>query len=89
MRIKYLKLRGVAHLLSLECVHCSKRNLLLYFIYKNGEREDIYNWLQVSLLNTNYKIITKVLAAVGKKKKKNWKKYIKCKPFAARYDKIQ
>ena len=33
MRIYYPKLRSMAHLLSLEFVHCSERNLFLYFYY--------------------------------------------------------
>ena len=35
---------------------------MLTLLYKKGEREDISNWRPISLLNVDYKIITKILA---------------------------
>ena len=35
---------------------------MLTLLYKKGEREDISNWRPISLLNVDYKIITKFLA---------------------------
>ena len=40
----------------------SQCKAILTLLYKKGEREDIGNWRPISLLNTDYKIITKVLA---------------------------
>ena len=40
----------------------SQYNAVLTLLYKKGEREDIRNWRPISLLNVDYKIITKILA---------------------------
>ena len=40
----------------------SQNRAILTLLYKKGEREDISNWRPISLLNADYKIITKVLA---------------------------
>ena len=40
----------------------SQYNAVLTLLYKKGEREDIKNWHPISLLNVDYKIITKLLA---------------------------
>ena len=40
----------------------SQCKAILTLLYKKGEREDIGNWRPISLLSTDYKIITKVLA---------------------------
>ena len=40
----------------------SQYNAILTLLYKKGEREDIRNWRPISLLNVDYKIVTKVLA---------------------------
>ena len=38
---------------------CVNLNTLLF---KKGEREDIWNWRLITLLNVDYKIISKILA---------------------------
>ena len=45
----------------------SQYNAILTLLYKKGEREDIRNWRPISLLNVDYKIITKILAERLKK----------------------
>ena len=40
----------------------SQQRAMLTLLYKKGEREDITNWRPISLLNVDYKIITKILA---------------------------
>ena len=40
----------------------SQERAMLTLLYKKGEREDISNWRPISLLNVDYKIITKILA---------------------------
>jgi hypothetical protein len=35
---------------------------VLTLLHKNGEREDIRNWRPLTLLNSDYKLITKILA---------------------------
>jgi hypothetical protein len=35
---------------------------VLTLLYKSGEREDIRNWRPLTLLNSDYKIIAKILA---------------------------
>ena len=77
---------------------------ILTLLYKKGEREDISNWRPISLLNTDYKIITKVLAERLKVKvflpkiihpdQKGFVSgrntlYIRCQSPAARYDNLQ
>ena len=39
----------------------TQRQAVLICIYKNGDRNDISNWRPISLLNTDYKLITKTL----------------------------
>ena len=36
-------------------------------LYKKGQREDIRNWRPISLLNTDYKVLSKILAERLKK----------------------
>ena len=45
----------------------SQYNAVLTLLYKKGERYDIRNWRPISLLNVDYKIITKILAERLKK----------------------
>ena len=40
----------------------SQQRAMLTLLYKKGEREDISNWRPISLLNVDYKIVTKILA---------------------------
>ena len=40
----------------------SMRQAVITCVYKTGKREDITNWRPISLLNYDYKILTKVLA---------------------------
>ena len=40
----------------------SQNRAMLTLLYKKGERADISNWRPISLLNVDYKIITKLLA---------------------------
>ena len=40
----------------------SQYRAMLTLLYKKGESEDISNWRPISLLNSDYKIITKILA---------------------------
>ena len=35
---------------------------MINLMYKNGERENIKNWRPITLLNTDYKICSKILA---------------------------
>ena len=37
-------------------------NAIITLLYKKGNREDISNWRPISVLNTDYNIITKILA---------------------------
>ena len=37
----------------------TKYQATIYLLYKKGVREDIKNWRPISLLNNDYKIITK------------------------------
>jgi hypothetical protein len=40
---------------------------IITFLFKKGEREDIRNWRPITLLNVDYKIISKILAERLKK----------------------
>ena len=40
----------------------SQYNAIITLRYKKGNREEITNWRPISLLNNDYKIITKILA---------------------------
>ena len=40
----------------------SQQKAMQTLLYKKGEREGISNWRPISLLNVNYKIVTKILA---------------------------
>lgn len=74
----------------------SQYNAVLTLLYKKGEREDIKNWRPISLLNVDYKIITKILAERIKqvlpsiihsdqKRFCPWSKYFRSKQIIARY----
>ena len=47
--------------LNRKLLNSTQRQALLTCIYKNGDRKDIANWRPISLLNTDYKLITKTL----------------------------
>ena len=59
--------RVVQHIFAANTLSPSQYNAILTLLYKKGEREDIRNWRPISLLNTDYKIITKILAERLKK----------------------
>ena len=40
---------------------------MITLLFKKGEREDIWNWRPITLLNVDYKIISKILAERLKK----------------------
>ena len=35
---------------------------MISLLYKKGDREELSNWRPISLLNTDYKLVTKILA---------------------------
>ena len=41
----------------------SQSEAIITLLYKNGERDDIKNWRPISLLNLDYKILTKCIAS--------------------------
>ena len=47
--------------LNRKCLTDTQREALICCIYKKGDRVDIRNWRPISLLNINYKIITKTI----------------------------
>ena len=40
----------------------SQYNAMISLLYKKGNREELSNWRPISLLNTDYKLVTKILA---------------------------
>ena len=50
------------HIFASNTLSNSQYNAILTLLYKKGEREDIRNWRPISLLNADYKIITKIMA---------------------------
>ena len=65
--IRYEFTRVIQHIFTANTLSPSQYNAILTLLYKKGEREDIRNWRPISLLNTDYKIITKILAERLKK----------------------
>ena len=57
----------IKHSFNINTLSPSQYNAILTLLYKKGEREDIRNWRPISLLNVDYKIITKILAERLKK----------------------
>ena len=57
----------IKHIFNINTLSPSQYNAILTLLYKKGEREDIRNWRPISLLNVDYKIITKILAERLKK----------------------
>ena len=55
-------MKMVKHIFDNNTLAPSQYRAILTLLYKKGERENIANWRPISLLNTDYKIITKVLA---------------------------
>ena len=49
------------HIFATNTLFSSQYNAILTLLYKKGVREDIRNWRPISLLNVDYKIITKIL----------------------------
>lgn len=43
-------------------ISMSQYSGIMSLLYKSGEREDIKNWRPITLLNTDYKICSKLLA---------------------------
>ena len=52
----------IKYALENESLSKSQYNAIITLLYKKGNREEITNWRPISLLNTDYKIITKILA---------------------------
>ena len=52
----------IKHIFHSNSLAPSQQRAMLTLLYKKGEREDITNWRPISLLNVDYKIITKLLA---------------------------
>ena len=50
------------YVFSINTLSPSQYSAILTLLYKKGEREDIRNWRPISLLNVDFKIITKILA---------------------------
>ena len=57
----------VRYIFNINTLSPSQYNAILTLLYKKGEREDIKNWRPISLLNADYKILTKILAERLKK----------------------
>ena len=55
-------MKMVKHIFDNSTLAPSQYRAILTLLYKKGERENIANWRPISSLNTDYKIITKVLA---------------------------
>lgn len=49
------------------CLSSTQRTGIIRIIYKKGARDDLSNWRPISLLNTDYKIMTKALTNRVKK----------------------
>ena len=60
--IKHEFTKVIKHILDINTLTPSQNRALLTLIYKKGEREDIANWRPISLLNVDYKIITKLFS---------------------------
>ena len=52
----------INEIFNLETMSPSQRQAILTLLYKDGEKEKIGNWRPISLLNTDYKILTKAIA---------------------------
>ena len=60
--IKHEFTKVIKHILDINTLTPSQNRAMLTLLYKKGEREDIANWRPISLLNVDYKIITKLLS---------------------------
>ena len=52
----------IKHILGSNTLAPSQYRAMITLLYKKGEREDIANWRPISLLNVDYKIITKLFS---------------------------
>ena len=60
--IKHEFTKVIKHILDINTLTLSQNRAMLTLLYKKGEREDIANWRPISLLNVDYKIITKLFS---------------------------